>query len=443
MTAVGWVASPECVKLFMGTQIELQPQYWLLIAINDPFAVLDNHTIMTHSFDSRPLVKTSKMLALIVLICFAAPLALCCSFCNAQEKMEYPTTHQVDQSDDFHGTTVADPFRWLEQDVRKPEVDAWIQAQNEVTSKYLSSLPGRDKIEARLKELWDYDKYGVPFKRGDSYFYFKKTGLQNHGVLYRTDKIGGEASVVLDPNTWSDDGTTALGGFSFSDDAKLLAYGIQESGSDWRTYRVMEVESGKVLEDKIEWIKFSGISWAKFGRGFYYSRYDKPKADQEMQELNLGQKVYFHKLGQSQSQDKLVYQDADNPKYGFGATVTEDGRYLILISWVGTDDRYRVLYQELAAETHDPTKINVLIDKFENEYSFLGNQGSKLYFKSDWNAPKKCILTIDLAAADRTPQVIVPEAADSIESASVVGDSLIVSYLQDAKSQVKVFDLKW
>ena len=189
--------------------------------------------------------------------------------------------------------------------------------------------------------------------------------------------------------------------------------------------------------DKIEWIKFSGISWAKDSSGFYYSRYDKPKTDQEMQELNFGQKVYFHKLGEPQSDDRLVYQDAENPERGFGAEVTEDGHYLILTSWVGTDDRYRILYQDLEDQASD--KINVLIDKFENEYSLLGNEGSKLYFKSDWNAPKKCILTIDLAATDRTPQVIVPEATDSIESANIVGDSLIVSYLQDAKSQVQDF----
>ena len=394
---------------------------------------------MPHSFGSRPPYQTSQTLALVVLISLVMPLALSCSLCDAQEKMDYPTTHKVDQSDDFHGTTVKDPFRWLEQDVQNPEVDAWIQEQNQVTSKYLSSLPGREKIEARLKELWNYDKYSTPFKRGGNYFYFKKTGLQNHNVLYRSETLDGDATLVLDPNTWSDDGTTALGGFTFSDDGKLLAYGIQQSGSDWRTYRVMEVETGKVLEDKIEWMKFSGASWVKDGSGFYYSRYDKPQEDQKMQELNLGQKVYFHKLGQTQSQDKLVYQDSDHPEYGFSGTVTEDGRFLVLINWVGTDDRYRVLYQDL--EDQSSVDINVLIDEFENEYSLLGNQGSKLYFKSDWNAPKKCILTIDLTAADRTPQVIVPEAVDSIESASIVGDSLIISYLQDAKTQVKVFDL--
>ncbi len=395
---------------------------------------------MPYLHGSRFSFQVSRTLALTVLAVVVVPLAFSDgSFCNAQEKMKYPDTHQVSQSDDFHGTTVLDPFRWLEQDVHEPKVDAWIQAQNKITNQYLSSLPGREKIEARLKELWDFDKYGTPFKHGASYYYFKKTGLQNHDVLYRASAIDGEPTLVLDPNTWSDDGTTALGGIAFSDDGKWLAYGVQESGSDWRTYRVMNVETGKVLEDKIEWLKFSGIAWLKDGSGFFYSRYDKPEEDQEMQGLNLGQKVFFHQLGQPQSKDKLIHQDSENPEYGFGSSVTEDGRYLVLTNWVGTDERFRILYRDLNDQSSE--EIKVLIDKFDNEYSLLGNQGSKLYFKSDWNASKKCIVSIDLAAADRTPQVIVSETEDSIESASIVGDLLFVGYLKDAKSQVKVFDL--
>ena len=187
---------------------------------------------MPHSFGSKPRFQASHLLALVVLTSVAMPLALCCSLCDAQEKMDYPNTHQVDQSDDFHGTNVKDPFRWLEQDVQQPEVDAWIHAQNKVTSKYLSSLPGREKIETRLKELLDYDKYGTPFKRGDNYFYFKKTGLQNHEVLYRSETLDGQAAVVLDPNTWSDDGTTALGGFTFSDRWKTA--GLRNSRERFR-----------------------------------------------------------------------------------------------------------------------------------------------------------------------------------------------------------------
>lgn len=356
----------------------------------------------------------------------------------AQEKMEYPPSKTVDVSDDFFGVSVADPYRWLEQDVRKSEVDQWIKSQNDITSKYLQRLPGREKIEARLTQLWDYEKFGTPFKEGDSYFYFKNDGLQNQSVLYRSSKIDGEAKVVIDPNTWSDDGTKALGGLAFSDDGKRLAYGIQVSGSDWRTYRVLDVETGKVLDDKIEWMKFSGASWAKDGSGFYYSRYDEPQPEQELQSINLGQKVYFHKLGQPQSEDVLIHQDPDHPEYGFSAEVTDDGRYVVLTNWVGTDDRYRILYQDLSKPDDG---IKILIDKFENEFSLIGNEGSRLFFKSDYNAPKKCILTIDLDSPDQTRTIIVPETDDSMESASIVGDRLIVSYLKDAKSQIKVFDL--
>jgi prolyl oligopeptidase len=353
--------------------------------------------------------------------------------------MEYPATKTVDQSHNFFGVDVQDPYRWLEQDVRKPEVDDWVKAQNKITSRYLNGLSSREKIESRLTELWDYDKYGTPFREGDSYFYFKKSGLQNQSVLYRTESLVGEAQVVVDPNTWSDDGTKALSGMAFSDDGKLLAYGVQVSGSDWRTFRVMEVETGKVLDDKIEWMKFSGASWVKDGSGFYYSRYEEPKAEQELQSINLGQKVYFHKLGQPQSDDRLVHQDPENPEYGFAAEVSDDGRYLIMTNWVGTDDRYRILYRDLQGQDN---QIETLINKFENEYSFIGNEGSVLYFKSDLNAPKKCVLTIDLDSDEKKPKTIVPESEDSMESASIVGNRLIVSYLKDAKSEVKVFDLQ-
>lgn len=380
-----------------------------------------------------------KALSLGILTIFSTfSLALNSSPVSAQKKMEYPPSKTVDVSHDFFGVTVNDPYRWLEQDVRNPEVDQWIKAQNEVTSQYLQSLPGRQSIEARLTQLWDYEKFGTPFKKGDSYFYFKNDGLQNQSVLYRGSSLDADAQVVIDPNTWSDDGTKALGGMAFSDDGKLLAYGIQVSGSDWRTYRVMEVDSGKVLDDKIEWMKFSSASWAKDGSGFYYSRYDKPNAEQELQSINLGQKVFFHKLGQPQSADTLIYQDADNPEYGFSAEVTDDGRYLVLTNWVGTDDRYRILYQDLGKPDEG---IKVLINEFENEFSLIGNEGSLLYFKSDFNSPKKCILTIDLNSPEYPRTTIVPESEDSMESASVVGDRLIVSYLKHAKSQVKVFDL--
>ncbi|MGY8750077.1 MAG: prolyl oligopeptidase family serine peptidase [Pirellulales bacterium] len=347
---------------------------------------------------------------------------------------------QVSQIDDYFGTPVADPYRWLEDDVRNSgEVRAWVESQNSLTFSQIKQLPYRNEIKARLTKLWDYEKFGTPFKRGQRYFYFKNNGLQNQNVLYKLQSLGDEPVALIDPNQWSADGTNALGGLEFSDDGKLLAYGVQKAGSDWRTWEVMEVESGKKLSDELNWIKFGSVSWTKDSKGFFYSCYDEPKSDEKFQGLNLGQKVYYHRIGDPQSKDQLVHENQENPKYGFLPEVSEDGKYLVITVWQGTDDRYRVLYRSL----EDPnSKLTPLIKGFENEYSFLGNDGSEFYFKSDFNAPKKCILSIDTLHPEPDHwNVVVPESDDSMESAGIVGDNFIVQYLQDAKSQVKLYDL--
>lgn len=357
-----------------------------------------------------------------------------------QDRLEYPVSKQVSQMDDYFGTPVADPYRWLEDDVRNSgEVRAWVESQNSLTFSQIKQLPYRKEIKARLTKLWDYEKFGTPFKRGQRYFYFKNNGLQNQNVLYKLQSLGDEPTALIDPNQWSADGTNALGGLEFSDDGKLLAYGVQKAGSDWRTWEVMEVESGKKLSDELNWIKFGSVSWTKDSKGFFYSCYDEPKSDEKFQGLNLGQKVYYHRIGDPQSKDQLVHENQENPKYGFLPEVSEDGKYLVITVWQGTDDRYRVLYRSL----EDPnSKLTPLIKGFENEYSFLGNDGSKFYFKSDFNAPKKCILLIDTLHPEPGHwKVIVPESDDSMESAGIVGDNFIVQYLQDAKSQVKLYDL--
>ncbi|MDB4386277.1 prolyl oligopeptidase family serine peptidase, partial [bacterium] len=270
-------------------------------------------------------------------------------------------------------------------------------------------------------------------------FYFKNNGLQNQSVLYKLKSLGDEPTVLIDPNQWSADGTNALGGLEFSDDGKLLAYGVQKAGSDWRTWKVMNVETGEQLSDELNWIKFGSVSWTKDSAGFFYSCYDEPKSDQKFQGLNLGQKVYYHRIGDLQSKDQLVHENPDNPKFGFLPEVSEDGKYLVITVWQGTDDRYRVLYQNL----DDPnSKLTALIENFENEYSFLGNDESRFYFKSDFNAPKKCILSIDTLHPEQANwKVIVPESDDSMESAGIVGNNFIVQYLQDAKSLVKLYKL--
>ncbi len=358
----------------------------------------------------------------------------------AQEKMEYPKSKRVDQVDDFFGISVADPFRWLEDDVRSSEdVRQWVESQNQLTYSQLAKLPFREEIESRLTQLWDYEKYGAPFKRGNRYFYFRNHGLQNQSVLYKLNSLDSTPEILVDPNLWSEDGTDAIGGMAFSNDGKLLAYGVQKAGSDWRTWHVMEVETGKTLSDELNWLKFGGVSWTNDAKGFFYSRYDEPNSHEKYQGLNLGQKVYYHRIGDDQSQDRMVHQNPENPKWGFIPEVSDDGKYLIITVWQGTDDRYRVLYRSL--DGSDPG-FTILIDTFDNEYSFLGNEGSRFYFKSDFKAPKKCILAIDVEDPDHANrQTVVAESDDVMESAGIVGDTLIIQYLQDAKSKVKLFDL--
>ena len=344
--------------------------------------------------------------------------------------------------DNFFGTKVEDPFRWLEDDVRESEeVRSWVEDQNEVTFKEIDQLPYRKQIEARLTKLWDYEKYGVPFKRGDQYFYYKNDGLQNQSVLYKLDSLDDDPTVLVDPNTWSDDGTDAMGGVAFSPNGKLMAYGIQKAGSDWRTWKILEVETGEVLSDELNWLKFGGVSWTADSKGLYYSRYDEPKS--EFQSLNLGQKVFFHKLGDEQSNDLMIHANPDKPKYGFSPSVTEDGKYLVVTVWQGTDDRYRVLYRPLEEGAADGEgELKVLIENFDNEYSFIGNQGSRFFFKSDLDAPRKCILVIDAdQPAKENWEVIVPQSEEAMESAGIVGDWLVLEYLKDAKTQVRIHDL--
>ena len=364
---------------------------------------------------------------------------------NAQDetteaKMLYPNSRKSDHIDEYFGVKVPDPYQWLENDVRESEeVRAWVDAQVKCTSGYLSTLPFREEIESRLTKLWDYEKYGTPFKRGGRYYYSKNDGLQNQSVVYQMDALNDEPTVLIDPNKWSEDGTNALGGMAFSDNGKYVAYGIQESGSDWRTWRVMEIASGKLLADKIEWIKFGGIDWTPDSKGFFYSRYEEPSDGETFQSTNTNQKVYYHKLGGKQNDDQLIHQDPDHPEWGFSPSVTEDGKYLVVTVWKGTDDRYRILYKSLA---NDDAKLTTLIDDFENEFTFLGNEGSVFYFKSDVDAPKKCILTIDIENPERKNwKVIVPEANEAMVEAGMVGDYIVGNYLKDAKTQIKLYGL--
>jgi prolyl oligopeptidase len=350
------------------------------------------------------------------------------------ERLAYPKTRTVDQVDDYHGTKVEDPYRWLE-DTDSAETAAWVKAENEVTFGFLEKIPERTRIRERLTKLWNYERYGVPQKVGGRLFYFKNDGLQNQAVLYVMDQ-GQEARVLLDPNGLSRDGTVALGSYELSDDGNLMAYSLAASGSDWNEWLVRDVATGKDLPDRLKWIKFSGVSWTKDSKGFYYSRYDEPKPGKKLEEANFYNKLYFHRLGTSQSDDELVYKRDDEKEWGFGGNVTEDGQYLVITVWKGTDPKNQVFYEDL----RDGTKVTELLTGFEHGFQFLGNDGPVFFFKTDKDAPHGRLVSIDT----REPAAIkelVPQAKETIEAVTLVNDQFVVSYLKDAHSSIKAFDL--
>ncbi|MDF1665534.1 MAG: prolyl oligopeptidase family serine peptidase [Planctomycetota bacterium] len=355
-----------------------------------------------------------------------------------ESTLSYPESRRVDHVDSYHGKTVRDPYRWLEDDVRESkEVADWVAAQNKVTNTYLKTIPQREMIEQRLTKLWNYERYSSPFKVADKYYYFKNDGLQNQSVLYTVDKLDGDGKVVLDPNTWSEDGTKALSGLEFSKDGRFMAYGVADSGSDWNTWFIYDLKNQKKLKDKIEWVKFSGATWTPDSKGFFYGRFAKPSKDAKFQGLNLGQKIYYHRAGSSQDLDVLVYQRPDKPKWGFGVDISDDGRYLVLTVWKGTDSKHRVLCRDLAEQYG---MAEDLIDNFDNDYQFIGSDGPIFFFKTDYKAPRSRVIAIDL----RKPQKknwreIVPQAKETLRSVDLVGNLLCCNYLKDAHSQVKMY----
>ena len=352
-------------------------------------------------------------------------------------QIAYPETRVVDQSDVYRGVTVKDPYRWLENDVREdPEVAAWVMAQNAVSLSYLDTLPGRDAIRARMKQLWDYEKFGLPKKKGGRYFYAVNDGLQNQAVLYVQEGLGGAPRLLIDPNGWSEDGATALDAYEPSEDGARVAYLVQDGGSDWRTAKVLDVKTGAVLPDAIEWVKFSGLSWAKDGSGFFYSRYPAPEEGEAFQSLNHNQKVYFHRLGETQERDRVVYERPQNPDHGFGAEVSDDGKRLVITVWKGTDARYEVVLLDL--ENPDAPPL-ALVSGFDNDYSYIGNDGASYFFKTDKDAPRGRIVATDIGAPSSWRE-IAAEGEGTLVSASLVGGRIVADYLEDVKSVVRVLE---
>lgn len=356
------------------------------------------------------------------------------------DTLSYPQTVKSEHIDTYHGTRVADPYRWLEDDVRESDaVASWVRSQNETTAAYLDTIPERERIAARLRALWDYERYGLPVKKGGRYFYEYNDGLKNQDALYMQEGLDDEPELLLDPNAWTADGTAALAAWYPSDDGRLLAYLVQDGGSDWRTARLFDVASGKTLDDRLQWIKFSDLSWAKDGSGFYYSRYPRTDADEKFQSLNLNQAVYFHRLGDPQDEDRLVYARPDHPDWGFGAEVTDDGRYLVITVWKGTDERYQVAVKDLSAAGAEPA---MLIEGFDYDYTLVGSVDRTLYFRTTNGAPRGKLIAIDLDRPGRDHwRDVIPHSDLVLKQVTLVGGRFVAEYMQDARSLARLFDL--
>lgn len=354
---------------------------------------------------------------------------------NAVE-LTYPDSKKVEQVDDYHGTKVSDPYRWLE-DANSAETKSWVDSQVKFTDAFLSKIPQRAAIKQRLTHLWNFERFSIPLKEGGQYFFQRNDGLQNQSVLYTMKKLSDTPRLLLDPNTLSADGTVALAGMAVSPNGKYLAYGTAASGSDWNEWKVRDVATGKDLADHLKWVKFSEASWAKDGNGFYYSRYDEPKEATKLADVNYFQKVYFHKVGDPQSADRLVYKRDDQKEWGFGAQVSDDGRYLVISVSQGTENKNRIHYQDLKAKDG---KVMPLLDQFDAEYSFIDNIGPIFWFKTNKDASRGRVVTLDVRNGKM--QEVVAETADTLSSAQMVDNKLVLNYMKDARSRILVADLK-
>jgi prolyl oligopeptidase len=356
----------------------------------------------------------------------------------ATPAITYPEAHRGDVVDTQFGVPVADPYRWLENDVRNdPQVEAWVTAENQVTNRFLQTLPLRDWFKKRMTALYDYERFGLPVKKGGHYFYQHNSGLQNQSVLFVRDGLSAAPRQLIDPNTWSADGATALAEWTPSEDGKLLAYSIQDGGTDWRTVKVMDVATGKIRTDELKWLKYSGnVSWAKDGSGFYYSRYPAPAAKAAFQNATLNHKVYFHKLGTKQTADRLVYSTPANPKLSHYAQVSNDGHWLVIsTSLAGDENDVHVIDLKKPA-----TKPIVMFTGLKNQWNYVGNEGSRFFFSTDKDAPLKRVVAAD-AIKRIAPVTIIPEGKQALDTVSLIGGKLIASYLVDAKSEAQVYGL--
>ena len=352
----------------------------------------------------------------------------------------YPETQRGDVVETQFGEALADPYRWLENDVRQdPAVRAWVTAQNAVTERFLATLPARAAFRQRMTQIYDFERFGIPEKRGERYFYTRNSGLQNQSVLYYREGRDGAPAMLIDPNTWSQDGATALAEWEPSEDGRRIVYTVQEGGTDWRIVRVLDVDTRQVLADELRWVKFSDLAWAPDGSGFYYSRFPEPAAGQQFQSTNENQAVYFHRIGTPQAQDRLVFAQPDRPSLSNTAEVSDDGRWLIVTSSEGTDTRYDVTLIDRSRPDAQPRRF---ITGLANDWTYIGNRGNDFYWRTNRDAQRQRIVVTDISRPDLQIRELVAEDQATLTNASIVGNQLIASYLVDAQTEVRTYDLE-
>jgi prolyl oligopeptidase len=354
----------------------------------------------------------------------------------------YPPTRRAAVVDTYFGVQVTDPYRWLE-DPHSPETRAWVQAQNRVTFGYLERIPGRLRLRERLTALWNFPRMSLPFREAGKLFFTRNTGLQKQSVLFVQDSAGSPARVLLDPNQLSPDGSVRVSAYSVSPTGKHLAYACSQGGADWLEFRVREIETGKDLEDRVRWAKFTSASWTKDGRGFFYARYPKPPKGQELWSKTLHHQLYFHTLGTSQADDALIFELQGKPDWVVSARVSEDGRFLFLEASKGTDPKTQLYYAYLG-DPHSPditSPIRPLIAQHDAAYSALGNVGDTFYVLTDLEAPKRRVIAVDRSRPERSAwKSVIPESRRALDSAALVGGKIVAHYLEDAKSKVSLFE---
>jgi len=380
----------------------------------------------------------------VALCAFAVSSAFASTQLAAQSPLHYPMARKGDQTDNYFGTTVADPYRWLEN-TESPETKQWIEAENALTFQYLASIPERASIKDQLTRVWNYPKYNVPVKRGKDYFFTENSGLQNQAVLYVQHGLKGVRKMVLDPNTLSTDGTVALGVWDATENGRYLAYAVAAAGSDWEEIRVRDVEKGTDLSDTLKWVKFSNIAWTKDHKGFFYSRFEEPKSENALLAKNTGQKLYYHYVGEPQAKDRLIYERPDHPQWGITATVSDDGEYVIIYVTDGTNPNNRIFFIDVS----NPGKPKIgnplvtLIDDEESQNRVIDNAGDVFFLQTTRDAPLGRVVAVDInKPAKRYWRPLIPEGGDKMEDVELIGGHFVVHTLKDAHSVLEIYALR-